>query len=59
MKVGDVVQSVKPYHKDKKIGIVVNVGYSKLYDWNHVIILWSNGRKEILPDYHVLRLSCK
>ena len=59
MQVGDVVQSVEPYHKDKKIGIVMGVSYSKLYDWSHVMILWSNGRKEMLPDYHIMRLSCE
>ena len=56
MKVGDAVQGK---HQDKKIGIVVNVSYSKLYGWNHIIVLWNNGRKEIHPDYHVSRLLCE
>jgi len=56
MKVGDAVQ--KKY-QNKEIGIVVNVSYSKLYGWNHIMVLWNSGRKEMLPDYHVLRLSCE
>jgi len=56
VKIGDAVQEK---HQGKKIGIVVNVSYSKLYGWNHVIVLWCNGRKEMLPEYHVLGLSCE
>lgn len=55
MKVGEAVRG----KYSGRVGIVLNVSYSKLYGWSHILILWSDGNRALVPEHHVLGLSCE